>query len=389
MNVTGSLRAKRGIWQMVFDYYDAEGQRKQKSETTKLPEKGNKRKAQKLLEARLKELSQQYATALEEKDILFLSFMEQWLKEVHIYKVKPNTMLQYQYVFDSYITMYKPFHGLKLRDVTPALLQSYYNENLKAGLSPNTIRKHHANIHKCLGYAVRLGLLIVNPAAMVDLPPKIKYNGAGIYTPEQLRKLLELFEGDPLEPVVNLAVVYALRRSEVCGCKWDAIDFETELIHICHTAVIGKGKVIYSDSTKTASSNRTFPLISMMRDYLLELKSQQEENKRLFGDAYVDSGYVCVWPNGEPIRPDYVTQHFRRKLERSDLPVIRFHDLRHSAVYALRQGGCDAKDIQGWLGHSDISTTLNIYGHVLNQDMTRMGQVMGSALFDEKSKCKK
>ena len=144
---------------------------------------------------------------------------------------------------------------------------------------------------------------------------------------------------------------------------------------------------MYSDNTKTATSNRVLPLTDNMRAYLQTVKAQQEENKKVFGDAYLDRGYVCVHPNGSPIRPDYVTPHFRRKLKEAGLPAIRFHDLRHSAVYALRKGGCDAKDIQAWLGHSDITTTLNIYGHVLGGDMDRLGQVMDKVLFCDVKAC--
>ncbi len=159
MKATGNLRVKRGIWQMVFEYQDSTGQRRQKSESTGLPEKGNKRRTQQMLDKRLDELSQQYTAALETRNVLFLSFMRSWLDDVVSYKVRDTTMTQYNYVFDSYIAEYKPFHGVKLQELTPTLLQSYYNTQLKAGLSPNTVRKHHANIHKCLDYAVRLGLV--------------------------------------------------------------------------------------------------------------------------------------------------------------------------------------------------------------------------------------
>lgn len=381
MQATGYIRLKRGIWQIVIDYLDENGQRHQTSVSTGLPEKGNKRRAQQMLNERLEELSQQYTTTLASKNILFLTFMQDWLNDIVSYKVKVSTFSQYLYVFNNYIAKYKPFHGVRLHDLTPALLQSYYNAQLKAGLSPNTVRKHHANIHKCLDYAVRMGKISLNPSIMTELPAKRKYQGATAYTPEQLKKLLRLFRGEPLEVAVQLTVTYGLRRSEVCGLRWEAIDFDAGTIHICHTAVMNKGKVVYSDSTKTDSSNRVLPLTSSMRTYLQKVKRQQAENKELFGDAYIDSGYVCVHPNGAPIRPDYVTPHFQRRLKEIGLPVIRFHDLRHSAVYALRKGGCDAKDIQAWLGHSDITTTLNVYGHVLGGDMDKLGQVMDSLLF--------
>lgn len=383
MQVTGHLRSKRGIWQMIFRYYDEAGQQREISESTGLTEKGNKRKAQQMLNKRLDELERQYIAPLENREQRFLNFMRSWLDDVVTHNVRANTMTQYRYVFESYIAKYKPFQGVKLRNLTPALIQSYYNAQLKAGLSPNTIRKHHANIHRCLDYAVRLGLIPSNPSAMTELPAKRKYRGATAYTPEQLKTLLGLFQGDPLETVVTLTVTYGFRRSEICGLRWEAIDFDKGTIHICHTAVLDKGKVVYADETKTATSNRILPLTSTMSAYLKRVKAKQLENKVLFGAAYIDSGYVCVQPNGSPIRPDYASNHFRRKLAEAGLPVIRFHDLRHSAVYTLRQGGCDAKDIQVWLGHSDVSTTLNVYGHLLGGDMSRLGNVIDSALYSK------
>lgn len=381
MKATGHIREKRGILQMVIEYQDEQGQRHQKSESTGLPAKGNKRKAQQMLTERLDELTQQYTVALENRKVLFLDFMRDWLDSVMAYKVKENTLEQYKLVFEHYITKYKPFHRVKLQELTPALLQSYYNELLKAGLSPNTVRKHHANIHKCLNYAVQLGLIVFNPSVQTELPSKQRYAGATICPPKQLPSLLKLFRGDVLETVLMIDVTYGLRRSEVCGLRWDAVDFEAGTLHIRHTAVVANGKVLYSDSTKTATSNRVLPLVPSMRDYLLRVKERQKKNKELFGEAYTDSGYICVKDNGVPIDPNFVTHHFLRVLKANDFPTMRFHDVRHSVAYALRKGGCDLKEIQAWLGHSDISTTLNVYSHVMDGDMKLLGDVMDSALF--------
>ena len=233
MKETGSLRVKRGIYQIVIDYTDALGQRRQKSESTGLPEKGNKRRAQAILDQRLRELERESETTLEARDQLFLSFMRNWLDEVVSHQVKANTMTQYNMVFDKYISAYKPFVGVTLHDLTPALLQSYYNAQLAAGLSPNTIRKHHANLHRCLAYAVRLDLMLYNPTDRVELPKKKRYQGAQALTPAQLGEVLKAFEGDMLETVVRIAVTYGLRRSEVCGLSWNAVDFEAGTLHVC------------------------------------------------------------------------------------------------------------------------------------------------------------
>ena len=94
MKATGNLRVKRGIWQMVFEYQDAEGRRRQKSESTGLPEKGNKRRAQQMLDKRLDELSQQRTAALEAQNVLFLPFMNSWLDDVMAHKIRANTLSQ-------------------------------------------------------------------------------------------------------------------------------------------------------------------------------------------------------------------------------------------------------------------------------------------------------
>lgn len=112
------------------------------------------------------------------------------------YKGQPNTSSQYKLVFNGYIAKCKPFYGVKLQDVTHAPIQSYYNNKLKAGLSSNTVYKHHANIHKCLAYAVRLGFIPNNPSDRPEFPPKKKYTGAKAYTPEQMKELLQMFHED-------------------------------------------------------------------------------------------------------------------------------------------------------------------------------------------------
>lgn len=377
--MTGSLQVKRDTYQMVYTFKDETGSWRQRWESTGLAVKGNKRKAQEMLDARLRELEQQSTVALTSKKILFLDFLRSWLDEVICHDVRPYTFVQYRGVFDGHLCKFKPFHGVALQDLTPALLQAYFNDRAKT-LSPNTLRKHKTNLHKALDYATLLGLIPFNPSDRIQLPRKQRYQGAKVLTPEQLQTLCRLFQKDPIETAVMLAVTYGMRRSEVCGLRWESVDFDGGTVFVCHTAVVCNGEVLYSDSTKTATSRRHLPLTASMRAYLLEVKARQEENKRLFGNSYTNSDYVCTQVDGTPISPDFVTHHFQRILKASELPFIRFHDLRHSAVNTLRKGGCDAKDIQSWLGHSDVSTTLNVYGHLLEGDLSRMGIVMDAAL---------
>ena len=190
--------------------------------------------------------------------------------------------------------------------------------------------------------------------------------------------------------MIRVASYYGLRRSEVLGLKWDAFDFDNKTITIKHTVTIGKidGKrQIYSkDRTKNKSSYRTLPLIDDIADRLLELKEQQEYFKKAFGKSYYkkDKEYVFVKPDGKLTRPDYVSEHFKNLLKKLGLRHIRFHDLRHSCASLLLAKGIPMKAIQEWLGHSNFSTTANIYAHLDSNSKQLSAQAITSAFETKK-----
>lgn len=161
-----------------------------------------------------------------------------------------------------------------------------------------------------------------------------------------------------------------LRRSEVLGIKWSAIDFENNTITIRHTVnevrVDGKYKIITKDRTKNKSSYRTLPLVEEIKKALNDLKTEQENNMQICRKSYNTEykEYVCLDRMGDIIKPGYVTQHFSILLKTKRLRHIRFHDLRHSCASLLLARGISMKEIQEWLGHSNFSTTANTYAHL-------------------------
>ena len=203
----------------------------------------------------------------------------------------------------------------------------------------------------------------------VELPTIDKYVGH-FYNATQIEKLFKIFEGDPAEFGVIAASFYGLRRSEVLGLRWDAIDFESKTITIKHTVnearVDGKCTLVMADTTKTKSSFRTLPLVAPFEEMLLKMKMEQEENKRLCGNCYCQDyiGYIYVNEIGEIIKPGFLTSHFASVLKANNMPRIRFHDLRHTCASLLFAQGVSLKEIQAWLGHSTIGTTANIYTHL-------------------------
>lgn len=377
--VAGHLREKRGYYHMVLSY-TVDGKRFTPTKTTGLPVKGNKKRAEAMLNEWRRDTEEELERIrnnderlhpVNQRDIRFTQFMLEWL-EMMKNSVEVSTYASYTMSIKSRINPYfdERFPRLKLREISPKHIQDYYTYEMRVrGVTANTVIHRHANIRKALQYALKTGLINTNPADRIERPKKVKFIGS-IYNDKELEQLFEIMKGDPMELAVLLAAFYGLRRSEVAGLKWDAIDFGKKTITIRHTvtqvSLEGKSALIGKDRTKTKSSYRTLPLVKPFEDALLRLKEQQTENRRLCGRSYNKDylGYINVNEVGDLISPGFLTQHFPIVLERNGMRKIRFHDLRHSCASLLYTNGVSLKEIQEWLGHSDIATTSNIYTHL-------------------------
>lgn len=123
-------------------------------------------------------------------------------------------------------------------------------------------------------------------------------------------------------------------------------------------------EVVEKDQTKTSSSYRSYPLTEDVKIILLDLKEKENKDREFFENCYLENNYIFKWEDGKPYEPNYITDKFQKLLKQNNLPHIRFHDLRHSCASLLIANGFSLKDIQEWLGHSDIQTTANVYAHL-------------------------
>ncbi len=362
--VAGHVREKKGYFYAVLNYTDAFGNRKTKWISTGLPVKGNKKKA----EAFLQEQRLQFvADAPASDDMLFADFMEQWLAVVKT-SISVATYSSYCVSVKKVIVPYFREKKITLKSLTAKDIQDFYLKQLER-ISASSVIRYHANIHKALKYAVKLDLIPGNPADKVERPKKEKFT-ASFYDADEINRLFEISKGTKLEIPILLGAFYGMRRSEAIGLKWDAVDFEHDTITIKHTVtevdLEGKRVLIAQDTTKTKSSRRTLPLVPFVKERLLRLQEEQEENRRLCGNCYNREydGYICVNEIGDLIKPEYVSSTFAAFLEENGMRRIRFHDLRHSCASLMLSSGVSMKQIQEWLGHSDFSTTANIYAHL-------------------------
>lgn len=358
----GTIAAKKGKWYLVIYRYDDDTGKRLTNRwiATNLPEKNNKRNAQQMLE---KYLSEHKGITVCGNDTLFADFYKEWL-QIEKLQIKENTYTAYCWIANKYIIPYFLSHPIMLNKLNTSDIDLYYSYLIsECHLSACSVRKHHANIRKALEYAVDTDLIPKNPAAKATLPKKEKYV-TSYYNVDQLRKLLDISKNTEIETVIHLAVMFGLRRSEILGLRWSSVHLDDAYLTIEGTAVPIAGQVLYSDETKTKSSNRSLPLTKPEIQYLKSVKSKQEKNALSFGDCYYKSYYVCRHTDGKLLRPDYVSHAFSKLLKKNELPHIRFHDLRHSFATLYINSGGDLKHLQEWLGHSKIDTTGDIYSHL-------------------------
>ena len=379
--MTGSLQTKGDKYYIVLNVYEKK-KRKAKWIPTGLSVKGNKRKAEQLLHEAIQEYEQK--KWISEDDTLFSDSIRNWLTIIQR-KVDPVTYQGYELLAKSHILPYFDESGVKLRDVTVGVLQSYIDEKSSSGrkdgsggLSPASIRRHKNILFQTLKEAVKNGKLQVNPCQFVELPKQEKYQ-SNYYSASQLLNFFDAIRDEPLYPLIKITALYGLRRSELLGLKWDSVDFDEGRLTIRHT-VSQVTKPVEKDKTKNASSFRSFPLVSEARKIFLEAKKREKNNRILFGSSYLENDYIFKWDDGHLYAPEYISKQFSKLLDKYEFPHIRFHELRHSCASLLLNDGFTLKDVQEWMGHADIKMTADIYGHLDTARKQSMAEKLSKSL---------
>lgn len=387
--IAGHLQEKNGMFYVVLNYRDGNGKRKTPWISTNLPVKGNKKRAENFMMDVRRNFVPPNVQRIEEReamqkgDILFTDFLLKWLR-VAKSTVKLTTYASYEMMATRIIIPYFETLNIKLKELTTEDIQEFYSAQLER-VSANTVIHYHAVIHRALKYAVKIKTIQSNPAVNVERPRKEKFIGS-FYDKKEINTLFDIIQGHPLEVAIKLAAFYGLRREEIIGLKWTAIDFENNTLTIQHTVtecnLDGKHIEVASDTAKTDSSLRTMPLVTNFREMLLAKKEKQEHYRKLCGRSYCKEylDYIFVNEMGERWKPRYLSDGFKRILEQNGLRRIRFHDLRHTCASLLLANNVPMKKIQEWLGHSDFSTTANIYAHLDYQSKISSAEAMLTGL---------
>lgn len=334
---------------------------------------------------------------------LFADLLNEWLAFRH----PSNVVVGEDFNFDKTIklntwagyadnikqNLYPTFkaYGCTVKEVTPDLLKGHYSYRLKNGLKKSSVAKDYTIINQVLNYAISRKMIEVNPNSAITLHKIEKYNAATLNA-DQMQLYLDFIQGDIIEIPILLGGFYGMRRSECVGTRESQFDFRHKFFRANHTVTTATidGEKIYipSDKLKTDLSNRTYPLIPYVEERIKAKIAENKELKTLCGNSYSTEwlGYICVHQLGEIIDPDYITNRHRDLLKKAGLPHVRFHDLRHSCVGLMMANEVPMERVRDWVGHSDIRTTVNTYGHLEYHSKKQTAEIIGNSLTMKKAK---
>ncbi|HLI70789.1 MAG TPA: tyrosine-type recombinase/integrase [Ktedonobacteraceae bacterium] len=289
-------------------------------------------------------------------------YLEYWLETVHRPLVRISTYYKNRGIIYNHLI---PAIGkITLQKLTPYHVQDLCHSKEQAGLKPGTVRNIRQVLHIALDKAVSWGLVGRNVCDVVS-SPKVGVRSETVLDIGQAKQLLEIARGNRLEGLLTLTVATGLRRGEILSLKWADVDLEGGSIQIRRTmSRVGKFGIVTTEP-KTAKGRRKVILPQFVIEALKQHRQYQLERKEQAGDKWEENDFVFPNLYGRFWEPTYLDQMFKRLLVKSGLPVVRFHDLRHSAATILLGMGIHPKVVQELLGHSQISITLDTYSHVL------------------------
>lgn len=385
--ITGSVQINKGYYFIVFNMYNEYGKRKPEWHSTGLKVDNNERKnnqirkqAEKILNEELVRVNAEnsfsnklntIAKNSKYSNMLFSDYMLEWLENIKP-KVVQSTYIGYEQVVKGRLCPYFKSKKIKLIDLKPRDIQDFINHLYKQRLKGSTIAHYTSNMNTALKEAVIAEIIPSNPMDRIESVKKEVYIPE-FYTDDELIELIEVIKTQKLELPLTLGIIYGLRREEILGLTWNAIDFKNKSITIRKT--VGRGKYdgvtqfLIKDIPKNKSSYRTLPMFDFIADLLKKYKEKYKLNEKIFGNTYITDykDFICLMDNGELVKPDYVDRTFSRILKENGFRHIRLHDLRHSCATLLLRNGVALPEIQKWLGHSNIITTQR-YSHLDQND---------------------
>lgn len=268
---------------------------------------------------------------------------------------------------------------------TPALTKRSKTGNL----SGNTILHYHRCLHAMLTYAVRSGYISINPGDAVE-PPRNDRQETAFYELEDCGKLLEALDSLPdtqWKLFFYMSIYTGMRPGELIGLNWQDINGNVLTVRAGAVYINGKGTV-RTDRPKTQKSIRMIDLPPTVMKILQQHRREQAEYRLGFGADWPEPDAVFTGATGYRLNISSPTQKFQKIVKENDLRPITLYGLRHTAATIMIAQGLNARDVAARLGHSQTSTTLNIYAHAFMDANTRATEAIANALENARKEAK-
>lgn len=320
-------------------------------------------------------------------NVKFEEFAEQWLNESASMNLKKSSL---QRLKNTTPRVYAAFGHMRVDKITHGQIQAFIDDLSKNGKSFITgkplARKtviHHLNfLSDVFTYAMRLNIMAFNPCANI-IVPKGKKKEKNIYTVEEMKQLFKLVdEYAPLKykAFLTLAVYSGFRNGELMGLEWKDVDWKNKVISVKRTSNYTVTDGSYTDTPKTESSYRSLKLPDQVFTVLAELRKDQLEQKAMIGSKWIDSDRLFITDIGKPLHRGSPYKWQKEFTERHGMRFCDIHSLRHFNATVLIRSGIDTAAVSSALGHSSVSTTLNIYYHEIKEAQAITGEAIAAAL---------
>jgi integrase len=369
---TGSIKkSPSGNWELRYYVADQSGNRKRVSTTVK----GSKKNAQ----AKLREVlsAVDNGSYVDKSQETVTQFADRWMHTYVATNCTLRTAKGYQGNVDRYIL---PAIGrVAVQNLTTGQIQSIYAAMLARGLSRTTVLHVHRVLKQILGYAVKCGVISKN-AADGATPPKRAKKQSAMWDVPTIHQFLEGSQDSRYGPIFKFALTTGMRRSEICGLKWDAVDLFNGSLDVAATLQQIRGHGLVTGEPKTERSRRTIKLAPETVELLREVDGEQIWAREKAGPLWKNTGYVFTQADGSPVLPDTLTQEFRFLVKALELPPLNLHGLRHAFATLGLVGGMAPKTVSEHLGHSSIVITLDLYSHVLPSMQEELVNVVANLL---------
>ena len=361
----GSIRQRsKGSWEITLDIGTdpATGKRLRHHESVR----GRKADA----ETKLVELlhSMERGVYVKPQRLGLGTYLLQWLDGYVITNCSPRTYDDYQSKIESHII---PKLGqVAVAQLQPHQIQQCYANLIlkgrtdgKGGLSARTVLHVHRILFQALKYAVRQGLLMRNPAELVD-PPRARKPQMRTLTPHEVSELLSTAKGTPHYPVIYTAIHTGLRQGELLGLRWRDLDLDLASLSVSQVLYKRRG-ACYFKEPKSPHSRRRLDLTPSLSLFLRQYRIDRQAERLLLGKPLTEDDLLFSNLDGAPLDPGTLTHNFVKTARRAGLQRVRFHDLRHTCASLMLLAGIHPKIVSEMLGHASVAFTLDVYSHVV------------------------